>query len=188
MSLRRNSIPGRSGHTFPCRYVERTISQLGEEALTLPLVARHLSGCPACRAQRRRVLRVDRALHDALLTETPSWYDGRWDDLCDRIPALREAGQETDRPSGRSRIRLIGAVLGFALFVFGAWQIDHPGSRPAQSEPMAAAAGVTITEAASGGVKASVVVDQEESGEGTVYVWVQPDPEPDRTTIVENFR
>ncbi len=186
MSLRRNIVPGRPGHTFPCRYVERTISQLGEEALTLPLVARHLSGCPACRAQRRRVLRVDRALQDSLLSETPSWYGGRWEDLCDRIPSLRGKAPVTPRPSARARIRLIGAVLGFALLVFGAWRIDHPTPRTVESEALAVAAGVTITEAAAGGVKASVEVDQDESGDGTVYVWVQPDP--DGVSIVENYR
>lgn len=186
MSLRRNTMPGRSGHTFPCRYVERTISQLGEEALTLPLVARHLSGCPFCRAQRRRVLRVDRALKETLLTETPSWYDGRWDDLCDRIPSLRGEQLDAARPSGRLRIRLIGAVLGFALLVFGAWRIDHPAPRTVTIEPLAVAAGVTITGAAAGGVKASVEVDQEESGDGTVYVWIQPDP--GGASIVENYR
>ena len=77
-------------------------------------------------------------------------------------------------------------VLGFALLVFGAWRIDHPPPRAVASEPLAVAAGVTITVAAAGGIRASVEVDQDESGDGTVYVWIQPDP--GGASIVENYR
>lgn len=173
MSARRFTSHGRQPGAILCRYVERTISQLGDEALSLRLVARHLTECPACRAQRRRVARVDRALQEVLLAETPAYFDGRWKDLCDRIPELRG---KPSRRSLRDRIRFAGALAALLAIAVGAWQVDHRAPAGPSEAPLAVAPGVTVTEAEISGVKASVAVDREEGGDGTVYLWLTPRP------------
>jgi predicted anti-sigma-YlaC factor YlaD len=173
----RRTVHGRSSGAFLCRYVDRTIAQLGEEALTLPLVSRHLTQCPACRAQRRRVARVDRALQLALLEETPACFDGRWADLCDRIPELRRRSPMRALRTLREHLRVVGALAAVLAIAIGAWQIDHPSSTSAE-EALAVAPGVTVTEATIGGLKASVEVEvnREENENGTVYLRLKPEP------------
>jgi len=172
------TMHGRPSGAILCRYVDRTIAQLGEEALTLPLVSRHLTECPACRAQRRRVARVDRALQLALLEETPACFDGRWEELRDRIPELRRRSPLRALRSLREHLRVIGALAAVLAIAMGAWQVDHPSSAQAE-KPLAVAPGITVTGATVGGMKASVEVevDEQENEDDTVYLWLKPDTE-----------
>ncbi len=183
MNARRVTMHGRNSGAILCRYVDRTIAQLGEEALSLSLVSRHLTECPACRAQRRRVAKVDRALQSALLEETPACFDGRWEDLCARIPELRRRSPMRALRSLREHLRVLGALAAVLAIAIGAWQIDHPLASSGE-EPLAVAPGVTVTEASLSGRKASVEVEvgQEENEDGTVYFWLRPEAETKATT------
>jgi anti-sigma factor RsiW len=171
MSLKRGTAHIPPGVGFLCRYVERTIAQLGEEALELPLVARHLTDCPACRAQRRRVSNVDRAFRTALLRETPCWYEGRWEDLCERIPDL----QRRPPRQRRERSLVLGTVAALLVLLGGAWLADHAGERVATGEALAGTSGVTVTEVAVHGSADEVQVDTQVDEEGAVVLWVRPE-------------
>ncbi|MFO7767377.1 MAG: hypothetical protein R6W82_00210 [bacterium] len=180
----RRPVYGRADSSFVCRYVERTLGQLGEEALGLPLVARHLSTCPACRAQRRRVARLDRALKDSLTAETPPFYPGRWEEIRDRlgIPAPEDPdgpggpGIAAPLPRGRRGPRLAFALAALLVMLGGAWLLDHPP--PSAPPAPEVAPGVRVTGAEVQGHEAVVTVEPEPGEDGTVYMWIEP-AEPD---------
>ena len=171
MNSRRGNSHARAGGSFFCRYVERTISQLGEEALELGLVARHLTSCPACRAQRRRVAKVDCALREALIGETPGWFDGRWEDLCMRLPELSRRPARRERESSL----LVCAVAVLGLLLGAAWHADHRTDPVTTESPVAVAAGVTVTEVALNGGTGEVEVEHQVNEDGTVVLWVLPE-------------
>ena len=160
------------GTAFLCRYVQRTLAQQGEEALGLPLVARHLTGCPVCRTQRRRILQVDRTFHDAVIDETPPWFEGRWESIRRRLPVpSRMAGPAPVRPPQAARTALV--VLLAALLTL-AWLFDHAPTRtvPGATE---VAPGIQVTAASLSGRKAEVVVEPESDEEGTLFIWLRPE-------------
>ncbi len=160
------------GTAFLCRYVQRTLARQGEEALSLPLVARHLTGCPVCRTQRRRILRVDRAFRDTLKEETPPWFEGRWESIRRRLPILEKTtGVAPVRPRRAARTTLV--VLLIALFSL-AWLLDHAPTRmvPGATE---VAPGVQVTAASVSGRKAEIFVEPESDEEGTLYIWLRPE-------------
>jgi anti-sigma factor RsiW len=160
------------GTAFLCRYVQRTLAQQGEEALTLPLVARHLTACPVCRTQRRRILRVDRAFHDSLKEETPPWFDGRWEGIRRRLPVpSRTAGVVPAHPPRAARTALV--VLLAALITL-AWFFDHAPTRTVPGA-IEVAPGVQVTAASLSGRKAEVVVEPESDEEGTIFIWLRPE-------------
>jgi predicted anti-sigma-YlaC factor YlaD len=175
---RGHRIKPRQGLNFGCRYVERTLGQLGEDALALPLISRHLSECPACRAHRRRVSRVDHALQEALQGETPRFFDGRWES----IRGTLSIGNST-RLEKRSRrfenlnLRLIAAIIGLAAMAGSAWSVDH--RRSSGEEPIAVAPSVMVTSASVEGRNASVALEAEDTDDGTIYMWIGPEIEND---------
>lgn len=173
MSPHNRRMQTRHGLTFGCRYVQRTLSQLGEDALSLPLVSRHLLECPACRAHRRRITRVDRALQEALLQETPTFFEGRWDTIRTSLPIGENHNPERDsRVLDRLSGRLITAVLGLAIIIGAAWSIDQ--RTPADETPIAVAPGVSVTAASVEGEKVSVALEAEDDEDGTLYIWLGP--------------
>lgn len=155
---------------FVCRYVERTLAQLGEEALSLPLVSRHLLLCPSCRAQRRRVSRLDTALRDSLLAEMPPYFNGRWKDLQNRVGAPLAGVAEP--PKKRRHRSLYALVMLFLLLGAGWWSDMHPA---AHSVPTQVAPGITVTGALVGGQEARVQAEPTTDDDGTVYLWVIPE-------------
>lgn len=166
----------RSGLTFGCRYVQRTLSQLGEDALHLPLVTRHLSDCPACRAHRRRITRVDRAFKDELQWETPPFFSGRWDSISSRLDI--NGSQKRTGKTGTTDLRsswLIGALVSLALLVGFAWSVDR--DNPATDSAVVVAPGVSVTEASVAGEKATVSVVHEDEEDGTLFLWIGHDDE-----------
>jgi len=171
MSPHSHRLQSRQGLTFGCRYVQRTLGQLGEDALSLPLVSRHLSECPACRAHRRRISRVDKALHDALTKETPSFFEGRWEAVRNRLSIAGGRNSVNDsNGNDRRGIRLLCAVIGLAMLVGVAWSVDH--NTPAGETPLAVAPGISITEASVEGEDATVAVEAEDDEDGTLYMWL----------------
>ncbi len=162
--------PGRSGATFLCGYVQRTLGQLGDDALALPLISRHLADCPACRAHRRRIALVDRALQRELLWETPPVFAGRWEEIRTRLGF----DPEPDRvPRQRSGIRagLLTVALSALLLLLGvAWRVDHAPPEPVSV--IAVAPGVAITAASTEGEEATVNVESTDAEDGTVYLWL----------------
>jgi len=171
VSLRRGTTCSRPVGVFLCRYVERTIAQLGEEALDLPLVSRHLAACPVCRAQRRRISRVDDAFRQAMIGETPGWFDGRWEDLCDRVPDL----QRRPPREREERSLLVGAAVALLVLLGSAWHADHRAAPEPIPTVLAEISGVTVTGVAVNGKSAEVAVDSEVGEEGAVVLWVRPD-------------
>lgn len=170
MNTRAYRNPGRSGTSFFCRYVQRTLGQLGEEALTLSLVSRHLADCPACRAHRRRIAMVDRALQKELLWETPPVFEGRWEEISTRLGIAPESGRQTGRRTA-PRIRLLTTALAaMALLVGTAWSIDHTPPEPVPA--IAAVPGVTVTSASVEGEAVAVNVEETSPEDGTVYLWL----------------
>lgn len=161
----------RQGVTFGCRYVQRTLGQLGDDALSLPLVSRHLSECPACRTHRRRISRVDKALRDVLTRETPSFFEGRWEAVRNRlsIDGGRRSVNDSDG-NDRGGIRLLCAAIVLAMLVGIAWSVDH--STPPGETPLAVAPGISITAASVEGENATVEVEAEDDEDGTLYVWL----------------
>lgn len=177
MNLHRRRIQPHQGFAFGCRYVQRTLGQLGEEALSLPLVSRHLSECPACRAHRRRISRVDTAFQEILHRETPPFFEGRWESIRNSLPIGED--DKADKNSGRfSRlnIRLIAAVIGLATLAGTAWSVDH--RTPAAGDtPIAIGPGVSVTSASLEGEKVNVAVEAEDDEDGTLYMWLGPEIE-----------
>lgn len=177
MSPYRRPASGRADSSFVCRYVTRTLGQLGEEALELPLVARHLSICPACRAQRRRIARLDRGMHASLLSETPPFFPGRWDEIRDRLDIPPRPGDGSCSRSAippvsrKGRPRLAFALAALLFMLSGVWLLDHPA--PPTSPPHEVAPGVRITGAEIQGRDAVVTVEPEPGEDGTVYMWIE---------------
>jgi len=173
MNARAYRQPGRSGATFLCRYTQRTLGQLGEEALTLSLVSRHLADCPACRAHRRRIAMVDRALQRELLRETPPVFEGRWEEISTRLGiAAAPERPVRRRPTSRTRL-LTTALLATALLVGTAWSVDHTPPEPVPA--IAAVPGVTVTAATVEGEDVAVNVEETDPEDGTVYLWLDTD-------------
>jgi len=174
MSLPRRRIQSHQGNTFGCRYVQRTLDQLGAEALSLPLVSRHLTICPACRAHRRRISRVDAALQKALHQETPQFFEGRWESIRSSLPVDedRKTENSTSRLS-RMNFRLIAAVIGLATLAGTAWSVDHRS--PAGETAIAVAPGVSVTSASVEGETVRVAVEAEDDEDGTLYMWLGPE-------------
>ena len=102
--------------SFGCRYSQRTLNQLGEDALSFQLVSRHLLECPACRAHRRRISKVDTALLKTLKQETPPFFEGRWETIRSNLNIPLESEEKSEkRPFRQVNIRLIAAVIGMAM-------------------------------------------------------------------------
>lgn len=166
----------RSGMNFGCRYVERTLGQLGEDALRLPLVSRHLLQCPACRAHRRRISKVDHALQDALYQETPPFFDGRWESISSRLPIQgRPRFWSPFRRRENERRGLIWALAAMVVFITAAWSVDL--GTPSDDSTTLATRGVSITEIAIEGKKATVAVEPETDEDGTLVLWLEPEQE-----------
>ncbi len=178
MRSRRLSVR-EGGPAFLCRYVQRTLAQQGDEAVTLPLVVRHLTYCPACRAARRRILGVDRALQDRLRQEDPPWFDGRWETIRRRIRPDHEQTRE-EGPVPSFRIRVL-AVLFLAALLGAAWLNDRP-ALPSSPIPEVVP-GLTVHEVILSGRKGRVELEPGPGEDGTVYLWVRPEtvgPDEDR--------
>jgi len=171
----RHRAHARSGHAFGCPYTQRTLGQLGEEALKLPLVARHLLLCPACRAHRRRVSRVDEALKNDLLTETPPFFSGRWEEINARIaPPTRPRPQRFHRRREERRGFVTGALASLAFLVASAWLVDHHPERVV--DVIATGPGVSVTELTVEGEKATVAIESADEDEGAaLYLWLESD-------------
>jgi anti-sigma factor RsiW len=183
MNARAYRQPGRSGATFLCRYVQRTLGQLGDEALTLSLVSRHLADCPACRAHRRRVAMVDRALQRELLWETPPVFEGRWAEISTRLGIAAEPERpERNRTAPRTRL-LTTALLAMALLVGTAWSVDHAPPDPVPA--IAAVPGVTVTAASVEGEEVAVNVEQTDPVDGTVYLWLDSEEDDGAGSVPE---
>ena len=166
----------RSGLSFGCRYTQRTLGQLGEDALQLPLVARHLLLCPACRAHRRRVSRVDDALQNAMLAEMPPFFPGRWDDISSRLDLPgRTRSQAPMRRREERRGRFIGALAAMLLLIGTAWLVDQ--KPPETGEVIATGPGLSVTELSVDGQKATVEIETDAEEDGALYLWLESDEE-----------
>jgi len=166
----------RSTLSFGCRYTQRTLSQLGKDALQLPLVARHLLLCPACRAHRRRVTRVDEALRNEMLAEVPSFFDGRWEDISSRLDLpVKNRIPTTPRRREERRGRFIGSVAAMLLFIGTAWLVDQ---QPTATEGVIAGGpGLSITELSVDGEKATVEIETDAEEDSAHYLWLESDGE-----------
>jgi anti-sigma factor RsiW len=176
MSRLRYRNRARSGMNFGCRYVERTLGQLGEDALRLPLVTRHLLQCPACRAHRRRISRVDHALQEALFRETPPFFEGRWECISSRLPIQgRPRFWSPFRRRENERSGLVWALATLVVFITAAWSVDL--GTPVDETTIPATQGVSITEIAIEGKKAAVTIEAETDEDGTLVLWLEPEEE-----------
>jgi len=166
----------RSTLSFGCRYTQRTLGQLGKDALQLPLVARHLLLCPACRAHRRRVTRVDEALRNEMLAETPSFFDGRWEEISSRLDLpVKNRIPTAPRRREEQRGRFIGALTVMLLLIGTAWLVDQ---RPTETEGVIVSRpGLSITELSVAGEKATVEIETDEEEDGALYLWLESDEE-----------
>ncbi len=168
------------GLSFGCRYVQRSLNQLGEDALSFPLVSRHLMECPACRAHRRRISKVDIALLKTLKHETPPFFEGRWEAIRSNLNIPPESEEKSEaRPFLQFNSRLIAAVIGLATLMGAAWSVDH--RHPADETALAFAPTVAVTAAFVEGEKVTVAVETEDDEAGALYVWLGPeinDPAP----------
>ncbi len=166
----------RSGMNFGCRYVERTLGQLGEDALRLPLVSRHLLHCPACRAHRRRISKVDHALQEALFRETPPFFEGRWEGISSRLPIQgRPRFWSSFRRREEQRGGLVWALATLTMLITVAWSVDL--GTPADDLTTLGMRGVSITEIAIDGKKTTVAVEPEADEDGTIVLWLEPEEE-----------
>ncbi|MFC1500765.1 hypothetical protein ACFL6T_07115 [Candidatus Zixiibacteriota bacterium] len=163
----------RSTLSFGCRYTQRTLGQLGKDALQLPLVARHLLLCPACRAHRRRVTRVDEALRNEMLAETPSFFDGRWEEISSRLDLpVKHRIPAAPRRHEERRGRFIGALAVMLVLIGTTWLIDQ---RPIAIEgAIAAGPGLSVTELSVEGEKATVEIETATEEDGAHYLWLEP--------------
>ena len=165
-------------------YAAEVLLQLGEEALKLPLVARHLLLCPACRAHRRRVSMVDEALRSELRSETPPFFAGRWEEISTRLdlPAPAPVQPPHRHRSGLSGL-FVGALATLVFLVTSAWLVDHHPERM-RGEVIAEAPGVAVTELSVEGERATVEIEStatDAEDEGALYLWLESDvatPEP----------
>ena len=173
MKALRHRAHARSGNAFGCRYTQRTLGQLGDDALQLPLVARHLLLCPACRAHRRRVSKVDAALKNELLTETPPFFSGRWEEISSRIaPPTRSRPQASYRRRDERRGFVTGALASLAFLIASAWLVDHHPEKTA--DVIATGPGVSVTELTVEGEKATVEIESADEDEGAaLYLWLE---------------
>ena len=166
--------------SFGCRYSQRTLNQLGEDALSFQLVSRHLLECPACRAHRRRISKVDTALLKTLKQETPPFFEGRWETIRSNLNIPPESEEKREvRPFRQFNSRLIAAVIGLATLVGAAWSIDH--RHPSEETALAVAPTLAVTAAFFEGEEVTVAVETEDDEDGTLYVWLGPeinDPAP----------
>ncbi len=176
MKALRHRAHARSGNAFGCPYTQRTLGQLGEDALQLPLVARHLLLCPACRAHRRRVSRVDAALKNELQTETPPFFSGRWEEISSRIaPPTRSRPPASYRRREERRGFVIGALASLAFLIGTAWLVDQ---QPVETDDVIATGpGVSVTELSVEGEKATVEIEANGEDEGALYLWLESDSE-----------
>jgi len=120
---------------------------------------------------------VDAALKNELLTETPPFFSGRWEDISSRIaPPTRSRPQASYRRREERRGFVIGALASLAFLIGTAWLVDQ---RPVEThDVIATGPGVSVTELSVEGKSATVEIETDGEDKGALYLWLESDTEP----------